>query len=193
MKRFRNIAVIGLLSCLAFYSCEAPSVSRPQGYYRIDLPTSEFSRVEVSCGVTLDKPNHSRLEIVESDKSGDACWFNLNFPRHNARLHITQVEIHDNLINLMEDAQEMVFSHDIKSNGISRIRIFEEENNTNGVLYHIGGPVATPIQFFVTDSSDHFIRGSLYFNHAPNPDSTAPVVAKMMGDIERVMRSISWK
>ena len=93
----------------------------------------------------------------------------------------------------MEDAQEMVFSHDIKSNGISRIRIFEEENNTNGVLYHIGGPVATPIQFFVTDSSDHFIRGSLYFNHAPNPDSTAPVVAKMMGDIERVMRSISWE
>ena len=36
----------------------------------------------------------------------------------------------------------------------------------------------------MTDSSDHFIRGSLYFNHAPNPDSTAPVVAKMMGDIE---------
>ena len=93
----------------------------------------------------------------------------------------------------MEDAQEMVFSHDIKSNGISRIRIIEKERKTNGVLYHIGGPVATPIQFFVTDSTDHFIRGSLYFNHAPNPDSTAPVVAKMMGDIERVMRSISWE
>ena len=193
MKSYRNITLLGILSCLAYYSCEAPLVSRPEGYYRIDLLPSKFNRVEVSCGVTLEKPNHSRLEIVDSDKSGDACWFNLHFTQHNARLHITQVEIHDNLINLMEDAQEMVFSHDIKSNGISRIRIIEKERKTNGVLYHIGGPVATPIQFFVTDSTDHFIRGSLYFNHAPNPDSTAPVVAKMMGDIERVMRSISWE
>ena len=48
----------------------------------------------------------------------------------NARLHCTQVEVNDNLINLMEDAQEMVFSHNMKANGISRIRVSEEENNT---------------------------------------------------------------
>ena len=71
MKRYSNIALLGILSCLAFYSCRAPSISRPEGYYRIDLLPSKFDRVEVSCGVTLEKPNHSTLEIIESDKSGD--------------------------------------------------------------------------------------------------------------------------
>ena len=93
----------------------------------------------------------------------------------------------------MEDAQEMVFSHDLKSNGISRIRISNEEKRLNGVLYHIDGPVATPVQFFVTDSSSHFLRGSLYFNHAPNPDSTAPVVNRLIMDIEHIMKSVSWE
>ena len=62
-----------------------------------------------------------------------------------------------------------------------------------GVLYHIGGPVATPVQFFMTDSSQYFVRGSLYFNHTPNPDSTAPVVRHLLGDIEHIMRSIEWE
>ena len=187
-----RVSLILILSAILF-SCGNPPIPKAEGYYRIELPEEAFSKTSVECGLTIDKPDYSKLEIVESDKSGDACWFNLRFSNFNARLHCTQVEIHDNLIDLMEDAQEMVFSHDIKSNGISRIRIIEKERKTNGVLYHIGGPVATPIQFFVTDSTDHFIRGSLYFNHAPNPDSTAPVVVKMMGDIERVMRSISWE
>ena len=117
----------------------------------------------------------------------------MNFKALNAKLHCTQVEVHDNLIDLMEDAQEMVFSHEMKANGISRIRVSEPDKNISGVLYHIGGPVATPVQFFVTDSSNYFLRGSLYFNHKPNPDSTAPVVGRLLSDVEHVMRSISWE
>ena len=185
-----RVSLILILSAILF-SCGNPPIPKAEGYYRIELPEEAFSKTSVECGLTIDKPDYSKLEIVESDKSGDACWFNLRFSNFNARLHCTQVEILDNLIDLMEDAQEMVFSHDVKANGISRIRV--SEGNHNGVLYHIGGPVATPVQFFMTDSSQYFVRGSLYFNHTPNPDSTAPVVRHLLGDIEHIMRSIEWE
>ena len=191
MKRL--IYIFGLAFGAIFITCGNPPISKPEGYYRISLPEESFRSVKIICGLGLDKPENATVEIVNSEKSGDACWFNLNFKDFNARLHCTQVEVHDNLIDLMEDAQEMVFSHDMKANGISRIRVSEPKKNLNGVLYHIGGPVATPVQFFVTDSSNYFLRGSLYFNHKPNPDSTAPVVRRMLSDVEHIMRSISWE
>ena len=187
------IYIFGLALIAIFITCGNPPIPKPEGYYRISLPDESFRSVKITCGLGLDKPENATVEIVNSEKSGDACWFNLNFKDLNARLHCTQVEVNDNLINLMEDAQEMVFSHDMKANGISRIRVSEPEKNLNGVLYHIGGPVATPVQFFVTDSSNYFLRGSLYFNHKPNSDSTAPVVRRMLSDIEHIMRSISWE
>ena len=49
-----------------------------------------------------------------------------------------------------------------------------------------------PFQFFVTDSTTHFMRGSLYFNHAPNPDSVAPVLDRMEADVRRIMETIEW-
>ena len=174
-------------------SCGNPSIPKPEGFYRIDIPDAKFKAVDIECGVRIEKPEYSSVEIVNSDKSGDACWFNLRFNQFNARLHCTQVEVRDNLLELMEDAQEMVFSHDVKSNGISRIRVSNKQGGVNGVLYHIDGPVATPVQFFVTDSSSHFLRGSLYFNHTPNPDSTAPVVQRLISDVEHLMKSISWE
>jgi hypothetical protein len=61
------------------------------------------------------------------------------------------------------------------------------------VLYHLEGPVATPIQFFVTDSTDNFLRGSLYFDRAINSDSTAPVTDRLLRDIEQLMSTISWE
>ncbi len=181
------------ISLFILQGCGNPSIPKPEGYFRIELPNKSFRSVELDCSLRIDKPEYSTVEFVNTKKSGDACWFNLRFSQFNARLHCTQIEVRDNLIDLMEDAQEMVFSHDLKSNGISRIRISDEEKRLNGVLYHIDGPVATPVQFFVTDSSSHFLRGSLYFNHAPNPDSTAPVVNRLIMDIEQIMKSVSWE
>jgi gliding motility-associated lipoprotein GldD len=105
------------------------------------------------------------------------------------------VPVKNNLESLMNDAQELVFSHDMKASGISRIRVGgleTSENRTTGVLYHLEGPVATPIQFFVTDSTNNFLRGSLYFDQVINADSTAPITERLLSDIEQLISTISW-
>lgn len=182
-----------ILGITILYGCTQPVVPKQKGYFRISIPESEYTDIESGCGLSIEKPQYSKLEAVKSDKSGHACWFNINYPLFNARLHCTSIEVRDNLVDLMNDAQDMVFSHEQKANGISRIRVTNNEKNLNGVMYHIGGPVATPIQFFVTDSTDHFLRGSLYFDHIPNADSTAPVVNALLGDVEHLMKSATWK
>ncbi|MCR5455573.1 MAG: hypothetical protein K6F33_11355, partial [Bacteroidales bacterium] len=62
-----------------------------------------------------------------------------------------------------------------------------------GLLYGIKGNVASPLQFYITDSTRHFLRGSLYFNCSPNKDSLAPSVEFVRQDIERLFETLIWK
>jgi gliding motility-associated lipoprotein GldD len=68
-----------------------------------------------------------------------------------------------------------------------------QENHVYGILYEITGNAASPIQFIVTDSTRHFLRGSLYFNNTPNADSIAPVTAYIESDIRHLIESVNWK
>jgi gliding motility-associated lipoprotein GldD len=179
VKKSLPILIVLFIVLGTLQQCATPSIPKPEGYFRINLPNHSFIDSEVDCGLSLERPSYSVLEKVKNDSRVNSCWFNLWFPQFKARLHCTQVDVNENLIALMNDAQAMVFSHEMKANGISRVRITEEDSGLNGVLFHLGGPVATPIQFFVTDSTDHFLRGS-------------PVVSRLLGDVEHIMRSISW-
>lgn len=195
MKQIRFHLMYALLIS-ALIGCHSPPIPRQKGYFKITLPNQDFMMDTTKCGSSFEIPVYSHLETVNSDKSGKSCWFNLRFSDFNARLHCTDVPINNNLESLMIDAQELVFSHDMKASGISRIRVegaVKSESHTTGVLYHLEGPVATPIQFFVTDSTDHFLRGSLYFDNAINSDSTAPVTDRLLRDIEQLMSTISWE
>ena len=62
-----------------------------------------------------------------------------------------------------------------------------------GLTYLLKGNAASPVQFWVTDSSKHFLRGSLYFYAVPNADSIAPVLSFVKEDIRHLMESVRWK
>ena len=111
------------------------------------------------------------------------------FPRFNAKLHCTEVPVTD-LGSLLQDAQSLVFGHEVAATGIRRQAL--DLPSKSGMLYALEGPVATPLQFFVTDSVDHFMRGSLYFSHKPNPDSVAPVLQRLETDVRIMMESMQW-
>jgi len=69
-----------------------------------------------------------------------------------------------------------------------------EDSNRNvfGVVYDIEGAAASPMQFFLMDSTSHFLRGALYFNHRPNPDSIAPVLEFIRADVMQLSQSLIW-
>ena len=87
----------------------------------------------------------------------------------------------------------MVDKHNVKANYRSESIIENEDARLYGVLFEIDGPVAAPLQFYVTDSTSHFLRGSLYFNSQVNRDSVAPVYDFLKLDFERMMESFEWE
>ncbi len=175
--------------------CENPPVPKPRGYHRIEFPTFEYARYEHPCGISFEVPVYSKIELIEGGApEADICWFNCAVPRFNAKLHCTLIPITDKtqLNSLVEDTHQMVFSHEMKAAGIRTQQFDFPERNVNGVLYNLQGPVASPIQFFASDNSAHFLRGSLYFDHAPNPDSIQSSLAHVEQDIVHLIETLAW-
>jgi gliding motility-associated lipoprotein GldD len=62
-----------------------------------------------------------------------------------------------------------------------------------GTLFRVVGEAASQVQFFLTDSTDHFLVGSLYFYTRPNYDSLMPAAQYVENDLMRLMESFEWK
>ncbi|MBP6185006.1 MAG: hypothetical protein KA479_08680, partial [Saprospiraceae bacterium] len=69
----------------------------------------------------------------------------------------------------------------------------QRPNGISGMAFNLEGPSASPFQFFLTDSTNHFFRASLYFNTRPNPDSLAPMVEFVKKDIVRIIETMRWE
>jgi gliding motility-associated lipoprotein GldD len=118
----------------------------------------------------------------------------LNFPDFNGTINLTYKEItkENNLNKLIEDAHKMSFKHSKKANYIDEVLI-SNKNGVGGLLYNVGGDAASNIQFFLTDTNHHYIRGALYFNNEPNTDSMAPVIDFVKKDLDHFLETFKWK
>ena len=71
--------------------------------------------------------------------------------------------------------------------------ILRPDAKVYGTVIELGGNAASLLQFYMTDSTKNFLRGSLYFYAAPNKDSLQPVVDYIKKDIFHIVQTLQWK
>ena len=101
--------------------------------------------------------------------------------------------VNNNINDYLEDSRTLAFKHTVKAFDIEQNTISFPERNVYGLVYEIEGNTASSYQFHLTDSNNHFIRGSLYFNNVPNQDSIQPVLTFIKKDIEQIFNTLEWK
>ncbi len=192
--KFQVVPFILLLaSCFLLPSCdEDDATPKPRAYLRLEFPEKKYVKYDKDCPFTFDIPVYAQ---VDNDKNYNAepCWLNLNFPTFNGTLHLSYKEVKDNIGAYMQDTYTLASKHQIKASGIEITPISRPKNKVYGLMYDIEGNAASSFQFFLTDSTKHFIRGALYFNAVPNTDSIAPVVAFIKEDIYHFIETFQWK
>jgi gliding motility-associated lipoprotein GldD len=170
---------------------------KPRQYPRVEFPEKSSQKFsERYCDMTFDFPGYAHIEQEKNffeDSPESPCWFDIVMPSLNGRIHCSYYKIKgkESLENLIQDAFSLVGKHNIKANYRSEIRI-KKAGNINGIWFEIDGPVATPFQFYVTDSTDHFFRASLYFNNTVAPDSMAPIYQFVKEDMLKMVNTFQW-
>lgn len=194
MKSFYLI----LLLCVLFTACqETPPSPKPRAYPRIMFPERGFQTFDKEyCNFTFEYPSYAQVVQDTSffeKRPVHPCWFDLYVEAFDCRLHCSYYPIGQGKTfeELKTDAFELVDWHNKRANYIDEILI-DRNGNVGGIAFDIDGPAASPFQFFLTDSTQHFMRASLYFNTQVEPDSLAPAYDFVKEDILKMIETFRW-
>ena len=196
-SRFASCYLL-IIACFIFGCEEREFTPKPKGYFKIDLPEKSYKPYQVEgCSFTFHVPGYSQVErdsIFFGKKVEDPCWLNIHLPEFSGSIHLSYKEIKEgqSLSKLVEDAHKLTFKHTIKADYIDE-RAIASPHGVSGMLYEVGGDAASSAQFYLTDSINHFLRGSLYFNITPNADSMSPVIQFVKADLIHLIQTFRWE
>ena len=190
-KKSEIVPLLALCLALSLFSCRNNSVPKPRGHFRIDLPSKEYIKFDSICPFTFEYPIYS---LIKKEPGMDEyCWFNIEFPDYKGKLHLSYMDVTDNLKLLTDDAHKLAYKHSVKADAIEEKLWINDKKSVYGIIYLISGDAASSVQFFVTDSLSHYLRGSLYFDAQPNKDSLAPVIKFFREDIVHLIETLEWQ
>ena len=196
----RLLIVLSVFGVVLTSGCdEEVPVPKPRAYPRVIYPAKAYQPFDASyCAFTFDQPVYAKVEqdttFFEGKPASD-CWFNLTVPQLSAKIYCSYYDIHSrkDLDEYVADAFELTNKHNIKANYIDEIAIHRPADRVHGVVFEVEGAAASSYQFFLTDSTRHFLRGALYFDTQTRPDSLAPVIKFMKADLNRMVETLKWK
>lgn len=188
-----NKNLVFLIVLLGLFGCEQNWLPKPPGYNRIDLPPHSYDNLLDGYPYQLDFSKASQVE-PDSFNLQEKAWINLNYREFGAKVHLTYKRIDGEKVDfkkLSNDAFKLTAKHQIKAYGIEE-GVLLTPNGYTAVVAELSGEVPTQFQFFVTDSTTHFLRGALYFNTAVKNDSLAPVIEYIKIDMTHLMNSLKF-
>ena len=195
MKNRIIIRIAALVIAAVALSCnrEANYMPKPRGYFRIDLPEKAYTKVDTIERYSFECPEYAFL-TYDRYSPDEKNWINIEMPQFKGSIHLTHKPVDGNMADYLEDVHTMVTKHLQKANGVRDSLIVNEEHKVYGLFIEMDGKgVATPMQFYLTDSTRNFVRGALYFNFKPDNDSMQPVIRFIREDIDHMIETFEWK
>jgi gliding motility-associated lipoprotein GldD len=194
MKLLRILFLVLLAACF-IYSCDNDDEiysPKPRGYPRIPFPEKKYELFSGECPYQFEIPTYSHIS-KDKHQGAEPCWLNVEFPQFRATVHLSYKEIQNNLDKYLDDSHQFAGKHQIKATGMDEITVIRDSARVYGLLFDISGNTASSLQFYLTDSTRHFLRGALYFNTVPNIDSLKIVVDFLKQDVLHLINTTAWK
>ncbi|MBT8286037.1 MAG: gliding motility lipoprotein GldD, partial [Flavobacteriaceae bacterium] len=117
----------------------------------------------------------------------------LDYPSLKGAIYLTYRPVENNLVELVTDAQKLSYEHVVKADNILEQQYVDDNNRVFGMFYEVKGNAASQAQFYATDSTRHFLTGSVYFYAKPNYDSIYPAAVYLQKDVRQILETLKWK
>ena len=195
MKTF-PLKYLGIL--LILLSCNSDYTVKRRGYFKIDFPKHEYQSFDrPGYPFTFEYPLYAsviRDSTFFEDSTENPFWLNIDFPRFAGKIYLSYKEIggKNSFDKLVGDAFNMTYKHSTRATAIQD-SLMHTESGLTGVFFQVGGNTATAKQFFVSDSTKHFLRGALYFDATPNEDSLLIVNRFLQEDMKHLINTLRWR
>ena len=191
-----------VVSFVAFIvSCNSPYLpqTKRKGYFKIEFPEKKYQLFDQpGYPYEFEYPVYANIIRDTSffeDKPDNPWWINIDVPQFSGKIHISYKDINsrNRMDTLVNDAFKMAYQQHVTiASDIEEVPL-QTSNGAEGIYFSLKGNTATANQFFLTDSTRHFLRGALYFDATPNEDSLGIVNDFLKKDLEHLINTLKWK
>jgi gliding motility-associated lipoprotein GldD len=173
------------------FSCsndEIP-IPKPPSYLRSELPEHSYDKFEDSCPYKFEKSTYYKVLEVSSDN----CHKDIDLGPANGVINFSYIDMEEPLGSYVNFANDKVDEHKLKATAIEDTKIIHSDKKVYGTFFELQGDVATPFQFYLTDSTSRFVSGVVLLNSKPNYDSLKPTLDYLKKDLLHMVNSFEWK
>lgn len=161
---------------------------KPRGYFRLEPAQANYLTLPVpDLPFSFSVSDKVVVELSEEQQGA----INLAYPVFNATVYCSYLPVtKQNFTELTHESMKFVerIGQPFKASAYENPDV-----GVYGIFFDIKGNVASPIQFYLTDSLSHFFRGALYYESAPNADSIAPVTDYLRKDMIELVQTFRWR
>ena len=177
-----------------FAGCSGDYVPKPRGYPLITLPAHSYQNMVADLPYSF---RYSQEAVIkkDTDRHAEPNWIHLYYPAFDASVECTYKPLAGNsyaLVEYIETARKLINKHQVKASSIEEYQV-PLENGDKAMVFRLKGQVPSQYQFYVTDSTKHFLRAALYFKTATKNDSLAPVIDYISQDMDTLLHTLRWK
>ncbi len=191
-SEWKGFFVAGVL-CIALSSCQKDYLPKPLGYNRLILPEPAYHSLPDTLPYTFEYSKHAKL-LADTSWISERFWIEIYYPEIKANIHVTFKRLKNSeqlLKEFMNDAYTLTAKHQIKAYAIDEV-IVKTPSGRTAIVAELDGAVPSQMQFTITDSTQNFLRGALYFNTKVNNDSLRPAIDYMKKDIMHMINTFDW-
>ena len=174
-----------------FCSCVESNLPKQRAFLRIEFPEPNYIALK-----EIKSPIDFYYNLSAADVNAiNPKQFSLNYPKMNLVIDMSLGKLSkaEDLENNFRDFSLTLETHSKKSNGMF-VREYEDaDNRVYAKIFEMRGDVASPIQFYLTDSTSNFINGSLNLKFKSKYDSIFPTIQYVKNDISVLVESLNWR
>ena len=170
-------------------------IPKPPTYLRSELPSHEYVHYTSGCGYHFDISKQYEVKDVAAQpgQTDFTCHKDIDLGPLNGMIHFSYITMQEPLAKYVNFANDKVEEHKLKATAINDSNIIRSDARVFGTIFELQGDVASPFQFYLTDSTTTFVSGVVYFNTPPNYDSLRPSLNYLKTDLLRMINTFEWK
>ena len=187
----KKIAFLFLIF-ITFACKEELYIPKPPTFLRLELPEHKYSTYADDCNYTFSVSDLYKVKPVMNGTL-KTCHKDIDLGALNGTLHLSYINMTEPLSSYVNHVNDKIGDHKIKATAINDAIIIIPENKVYCTFFELEGNVASPFQFYLTDSVENFASAVVYFNSTPNYDSLKPTLDYLKVDIEHMINNFQWK
>lgn len=172
---------------LIVFSCNNNvNLPKQKAYFAPEFEIPTYKKISLDCNYSFNINSQASINNIKN------CNYEIYYKNLNAKIFINQIVLSNSIETVLNTFNQKINENSRLSDQIIQSNYVNIDKKIYSKLYSFVGNSPSNIQFYVTNQTDKFLTGSLFFETEPNYDSLFPYIDYIRNDIKKMVDSFRW-